>query len=117
MGIANKKIPLDENDGNFLVKVDNRGFRVHVELTTRIAMGIFSSLPTTQDQLATADAAKQCLEIIFKYGLGRSCLSCDTNPQTFFLPVSQIKPVHCYRCVFQHSCALRSVALPDVSSY
>ena len=101
MGIANKKIPLDENDGNYVIKVDNRGFRVKVELTTKIAMGIFSSLPTNRDQLATAEAAKQCLEIIFKYGLGRSCLSCDINPQTFFLPVSRIKLIYGYRYLFR----------------
>lgn len=86
-GVSNKKIPLDESDGIFLLKVDNRGFRVEIEFTNEVSMGIFSHQPTSEEQLAAVDVAKQCLEIMFKYGLGRTCLSCDTNPQTFFLPV------------------------------
>lgn len=89
-GVSNEKIPLDESDGIFLLKVDNRGFRVEIEFTNEVSMGIFSRQPTSEEQLAAVDVAKQCLEIMFKYGLGRTCLSCDTNPQTFFLPVRRI---------------------------
>lgn len=91
MGVSNKKIPLPEDQaGVFLIQLDQSGFRVTVQLTMQIPMGIFSHQPTTVEQLATADTVKQCLEIIVKYGLGRTCLSCDTNPQTFFLPVSRM---------------------------
>jgi len=72
-----------------VVNVEDRYFKVALNHTHDIPLGIWTMRPSSNLELDIAGQVKQAMEIIIKHGLSSTCIAVGKNPDTFFLPERQ----------------------------